>query len=290
MGAGGTDLTVNGLLSVNGTIDNQAVITSSTATTFNINSIYIHNQDGGTIPAATYSAGSLLRVTGITGTVATLPAANLNGNIEWNCPGQTDTDIFLGIADGQTQTIGGNFTLVSTGSGAITQGGTSNRSLNISGNVDIQGGSWYLVGLTGTPDNPTTNTISGNLSISGGNFVALGGANTSGTGSGGTGTGTITVNGNASISGTGSLRLSTATSNGTACNFNLKGNLSISGTAVITKTAFPATGPFNFNGTTLQTYSKTGGTISGQLNFAIASNAIVDFGTSLLDGMVRLSL
>jgi len=44
------------------------------------------------------------------------------------------------------------------------------------------------------------------------------------------------------------------------------------------------TGSVAFNGTSVQTFSKSGGTISGAINFTVNSGAIVDFGTSVLDG------
>ncbi len=43
-------------------------------------------------------------------------------------------------------------------------------------------------------------------------------------------------------------------------------------------------GSINFTGTTPQVFSKTGGTISGGIDFTISSGADVNFGTSILDG------
>ena len=66
---------------------------------------------------------------------------------------------------------------------------------------------------------------------------------------------------------------------------NIGGNLSMSGgTLTRTVTTTASTCPVNFNGTTIQAFSKTGGTISGEINFAINSGSTVSFGLSLLNG------
>jgi hypothetical protein len=61
---------------------------------------------------------------------------------------------------------------------------------------------------------------------------------------------------------------------------NVKGDVSISG-GTLSRTAGNAN--FSFNGTT-QSYTKTGGTISGTINFTINTGSTVNFGTSVLDG------
>jgi hypothetical protein len=61
---------------------------------------------------------------------------------------------------------------------------------------------------------------------------------------------------------------------------NVQGDVTISG-GILTRSG--GTANFNFSGTT-QTFTKTGGTISNVVNFAINSGATVDFGTSVLDG------
>jgi hypothetical protein len=63
---------------------------------------------------------------------------------------------------------------------------------------------------------------------------------------------------------------------------NIAGNFVQSGGNLTETSTGSAT--VNFNGTTLQSFSKTSGTISQTINFNISANAIVDFGTSVLDG------
>ncbi len=113
------------------------------------------------------------------------------------------------------------------------------------------------------------NTINGNLTI-----VSTGTGNLSLANSA---SGTLNVQGGFAQSG-GIFNL--ANSSGTF-NLNVGGNFSLSGGSLQSGSG---TGNINFDGTTLQSFSKTGGSISGTLNFAIVNNAIVDFGTSVLDG------
>ncbi len=98
-----------------GLVQNVGVINSSATTLiFNSGATYQHAENGGTIPTAAYNSNSLLRVTGITTTITTLPTNGIGGNVEWNSPNQTAAGaIFLSTST----TIGGNFNLVSTGAG-----------------------------------------------------------------------------------------------------------------------------------------------------------------------------
>jgi len=69
-------------------------------------------------------------------------------------------------------------------------------------------------------------------------------------------------------------------------NLNVKGNFDISG-GTLTRGGTPgatSSANVNFSGTTVQTFTKTAGTISNAINFTIMNNAKVDFGTSVLSG------
>jgi hypothetical protein len=65
-------------------------------------------------------------------------------------------------------------------------------------------------------------------------------------------------------------------------NLNLKGNFTMSG-GTLTRGG-TGVGNLIFNGTSEQVFSKTGGSITSSVNVSIASGAIVNFGTSVLDG------
>jgi hypothetical protein len=73
------------------------------------------------------------------------------------------------------------------------------------------------------------------------------------------------------------------TLNGTSgtCTLNLAGNFTMSGGTLARGSG---AGTFNFTGSSIQTFTKSAGTISGTIPFSILSGSIVDFGTSVLDG------
>ncbi len=203
--------------------------------------IYEHNINGGTIPNATWNTGSLLKITGITSTIVTLPT-NIGGNVEWNCPNQTVSGQILSNAN---NTINGNFTLTNTGTGNIylwNQTGTG-YTLNIGGNYSQSGGN-LTVDKIGTNDVHTI-SINGNWNISGGTFDCSG-------------------------------------NNGNVANINIKGNWTQSG-GTLTETS-SGNGNITFNGTTTQIYTKTGGTISNTINFAVINGASLDVGSSIING------
>jgi len=70
-------------------------------------------------------------------------------------------------------------------------------------------------------------------------------------------------------------------SSGNSTTLNVAGDFTISGG---TFQRGNGTGSVVFNGTSVQTFSKSGSTISGAINFTVNSGATVDFGTSVLDG------
>jgi len=183
----GVDLTVNGTLSIagtvapangpqyviNGTVINAGAISVSGAGssfTFNANSLYQHSRNGGTVPTATWNAASTVE---IIGTTTAAPAGGLGqtfGNFTWNSTGQTSS-VSLG---GSLTTVNGNFTLVSTGGGAselqLVNTSGSDRALAVGGNVDIQGGNLDL--FNSNDNNDMTVNIAGTFNLSGGTVTS----------------------------------------------------------------------------------------------------------------------
>ncbi len=201
---------------VTGIIDNRGTVTGTNSRLlFSANSKYIHAQNGGSIPVATWSIASDCNIEGYSN--STTAPGNLDqsfGNFTWNSQNQTG-DISLAA---ELATIIGDFTVVNTGSGSIrlkNSGGQASTT-TVSGNYNQTGGNLFIVGTSGTH----TLSLMGNFNMSGGTLQRGG----------------------------------TSTSN------------------VV----------FDRNG--LQTFTKTGGTITGAVNFRIDNNSIVDFGTSVLDG------
>lgn len=149
---------------VTGTITNSGTVTNSTASKllFQSGSTYTHAQDGGTIPTATWNAASTCNITGITGTAITSGDGQAFGNFKWNCTAQSAT---RNLPESGTITIAGNLEINSTGAGAsqlrlnqtplsvvnytqtggnfATGSGTA-RTLTVTGNVSISGGTLTL--------------------------------------------------------------------------------------------------------------------------------------------------
>jgi xylan 1,4-beta-xylosidase len=183
----GTDLMIEGTLRNKGTIE----IDPSSTLSIVGRGIYIHDQDGGSIPSAEWRTGSTCQLEGI---IANIPSnSNQNfSNVVWNCADQTGN---LSLHwDGNT--ISGNITVMNTGEGMWQMCMPSiNSSVNIIINGDViqSGGSFTT---NGTSNGGTSVTIShhGNINVTGGNFSISRGTQ------GGTGTTIWNIDGDMSIS------------------------------------------------------------------------------------------
>ena len=91
----------------------------------------------------------------------------------------------------------------------------------------------------------------------------------------------LTISGDFSIS-AGTLTLANNSNNST---YNIGGNFTMTG-GTITETSSGATSSFVFNKSGTQSFTKTAGTISQLINFTVNSGAILDMGTSVLNGSV----
>jgi hypothetical protein len=92
---------------------------------------------------------------------------------------------------------------------------------------------------------------------------------------------TLDVSGDVLVS-SGTLNLSRR--NGYRIYLNIGGDLIISG-GMITETA-NTYGEIIFNGSSSQLFTKTGGTISNDIRFTVSSGAVLDMGTSVMDGSI----
>ncbi len=175
---------------VTGTITNSGTITNATASKllFQSGSTYTHNQNGGTIPTATWNANSTCNITGITSSDPNGDEQAF-GNVTWNCASQSSTRNFtptsiagdflisntnnnqLRVQTGAL-TIGGDFTQSGTSSTRI--GSNTARTWTVAGNVSITGGT---LDMDDGNDVGTIN-VAGDFSITGGTLTE------SGTGSG----------------------------------------------------------------------------------------------------------
>jgi hypothetical protein len=256
---------------VTGTIVNAGTITNSTASKllFQSASTYTHAQDGGTIPTATWNAASNCNITGIVAATAIAGLGQTFGNFTWNCAGQT-SNLYMQ----SNLTVAGNFSVLGTGTAD-----TNNHTLRLSSTA-----TGYTIAVTGNvliDTNATfklnngagscTMNIGGNLTLNSGIFTIVTGLANS----------TVNVTGDVIISGgTLDMNENDAVSIGT---LNVKGDFTFSSGIIYTDTS-GWDGAINFNGNTTQVYSKTGGTISSTINFAVISGSTLDVGTSLIDG------
>jgi len=173
----GTDLTVNGTLSISGTVSPSAgpqyvvsgvVVNAGAISTsgvgssfaFNAGSLYQHTQNGGTVPTATWNVSSTCEIVGIVGTVPS-GLGQTFGNFAWNSSGHTGALNINGLSS-----VNGDLTIADTGSGSLSWI-NANASKTIGGNLNIQGGTFtFAIAATGT----RALTVTGDLNLSGGTF------------------------------------------------------------------------------------------------------------------------
>ena len=160
----GTDLTNNGTITLadalgfigtilvnNGTFVNTATVTINapliSSITMAANSTYNHNQNGGTIPTATWNTTSTCTVTGVTSSVPS-GIGQAFGNFDWNC-GSQNPGLSLAMS-GSSTTIAGDFDITST-NGAIFFLSTAETGvvLAITGSFNISNPSFVVFTNTG---------------------------------------------------------------------------------------------------------------------------------------------
>ncbi|HEU5290307.1 MAG TPA: hypothetical protein VFU05_06670, partial [Cyclobacteriaceae bacterium] len=258
--------TFDGFLNIGsgGSLEGRSTFTSSAGNT-QIDGFYIHNQNGGAIPDASWNSGSTLEVRGVTTTAPTNFGQSFY-NLRWN---STHTAaISLGA---QLTTILNDLTIVSTGSTrALNLSTNTNGTLNITGDLFIQGSS--LFGVVGTGS--YTLNIGQNLEISStltNSFLLTG-----------SGSPVVNVTGNFIKSGTGTVNFASSTLAAGASALNISGNFTMSA-GTLTETGI-GNGTVNFVGSGTHIFSKTGGSISNTVNFTNASTSTLDLGTSILEG------
>jgi len=211
----GTDLQVNGILDnnsgtltiqsgadvqVSGTIIVEGSGSSSVSGTLNFaaGSTDRYARNSGSLPNPANTTWDLTSTCEITGVTTTRPN-NMNqafGNFTWNCSGQTSTETF-GLS---FNTIRGNFTVQSTGTGAIQFATTGNGTVTIGGNY-LQTGGRVIFTSSGDRNVP----VAGSFTLSGGSLDMA----TS------SGVSTLSVAGNFSHT-AGTLTRSSATAGGSA--------------------------------------------------------------------------
>lgn len=197
---------------VTGSLVNTGTIAGATTSKLLITGKFIHQLNGGTVPSATWNAGSTLELPGITSTYPSNMGQQFR-NVVFN--GNHSVNILMtgDLRCAENLTI--QLSPISAG-GLYLTNGNANRSAIVGGTFQMRSGTFSLDNNNGGSD----------LTISGG-YDQTGG--------------------------------------------------------VLTETSTSAAEVY-FAGAAAQSFSKTGGTISQNINFTINTNANVNFGTSILDG------
>lgn len=176
----GTDLTVDG------TVTNSGLIIPTGTIQFNSGSTYNHNQNGGTIPTATWNANSTCSINGMTSTDPSGDGQAF-GNLTYNSSGMSGNRNMAGSG----LSIAGNLQILNTGSGELRMsqtpltvsgnltvnddfriGSGTARTLNVLGNVSITGGTLEMA----DSDEIGTMNVSGDFSVTGGTLTESGSA------------------------------------------------------------------------------------------------------------------
>ncbi len=273
--------TANSATVVTGTLSRNSdngLVTSTALTLSFSGGTYIHNVNGLAVPTATWSASSLLNVTGLTTTYPTGMSQSF-GNVLFNSALTGNPTM------AQNLTTAGNLTISNTGVGILTLSGTAfNGAINVGGAFSMTSGNFTLVGGAGTG----TMNVTGNFSKSGASVFNM---------KTGAGAAALNVAGNFSQSGTGTLNV---TNNATATSkIDLNGNFSLSGGIIDMSSAAGGIGELNiagdfqasagnltelgsnsgsiiFDGAGTQIYS-SGTTISNQVNFTLKTGSTLQF-------------
>ncbi|HMF58568.1 MAG TPA: hypothetical protein VK619_19640, partial [Pyrinomonadaceae bacterium] len=155
----GAAMTVN-----NGAIlKNAGTVTTTGTLTFNNGGKYQHNftTTGGTIPTATWNTGSTCEIIGYTSNSATPGGLGQSFyNFTWNSPSQTGNI----SAGGGFTTANGTLTIQTTGTGSFRLAASTSPTVNISGDLVVNGGTFIFSTGAGVP---IVNVI-GNVTLGGG--------------------------------------------------------------------------------------------------------------------------
>ncbi|MBI5217550.1 MAG: immunoglobulin domain-containing protein [Bacteroidia bacterium] len=269
----------NRTVQVSGTLKNSGSITTPTAAKlfFLSGSFYEHlfTTTNGTIPTASWNSTSTCTISGYT-TNTTAPAglSQTFGNFTWNCASQTSTISFTGLLT----TVTGNLTITSTGTGVFYLTTTTDFTLNVTGNVACNGGTFGINETTGIG----IVNVTGNFSMTNNAYLQLAVD----------GNVTMNITGTITISGVGAPTLDFSAGLGTGT-INLQSGFTCSAaTASITNSiAVAGRAVFNFSGTANQAYSITPALGTAIINFTVNASAIVSIdNTNKIDGAGTFTL
>ncbi len=256
------DLAVYGIFRNAGTL----AYSGGSMATYYSGGTYQHNYTttAGTIPTSVWNTGSTCEIYGYT-TNSVMPGG-LNqtfDNLKWNCASQTNS---VNMAGGFSS-FTGNFIVQSTGTAEL-QMANGNYTLTITGNMTINGG---VLNYCNVASKTITINQTGNLYINGGTLNFASGNNC---------VGNINLTGNYFQTG-GSFNFGGG--NSVVSSMVISGNFSQTG-GVITTTGISAVGTVVFNGAVAQSFTASGNTVTGSVDYTINSGVTVNMGTSAVFG------
>ncbi len=232
---------------------------------------YDHADNGNSIPRADWQSGSTCLVSG---TVNSIPG-NLDQdfwNFTWNSPLQNQQKNLASAL----QTIKGDLTVVSTGTGSLLMNQGNNQTMDISGSYYHNGG---IIGIT--EGGNWVVSIGGNLSVNGG-FIKL----TDGASSNASGNPQIRITGDLLMN-AGSIDMSQysgTTINSGLGTLELLGDFNMTGGTITETSTTIGRGQINFIGTREQNYIKTGGVITQNVGYKVAANSILNMANQIVEG------
>jgi len=248
-----------GLVTINATLGNSGTISNASSTTliFTAGSTYDHQQNGGTIPTASWNTTSNCLVTGVTSTVPGGLGQNF-GDFTWNSSGQS---AFINLA-GNLTSVANDLSFLSTNGQATYLTSTTTYTLSVGRDFVI---SSSYVGLNSTATTATVN-VTRDFTFSSSSTLDLTFS----------GNDVIDINGDLSITG-GTVN---STFGGSAnISINLAGDFTLASSPTINNGGSGNYGLI-FDGSSVQNFSA----VTGLDDFDITINnlAIVDIGTSAI--------
>ncbi|MBS1492025.1 MAG: T9SS type A sorting domain-containing protein [Bacteroidetes bacterium] len=213
----------------------------------------------GTVPVLTWDPASTIEIMGYTSFTGNMAWGNQTfGNVIWNCPSQTGTP----NANSTLRTIRGDLTITNTGTGSFRLFANTAATLNISGNLKIDAGTFAFV----SGSSVSTVNVTGNVTVNGGT-LKIGTATTQ------TNVAKLSVAGNLLING-GTIDFKDANAVTGANIFEVGGNLSLTtGTLTQTGSTSGTEGSLRFIDTT--TWSSGGTFTNNYINTTVNANSLL---------------
>lgn len=288
-----------------GTLEYRGQVSSS-ITNLQVDGTVIHNQNGGTIPYASWNTNSLLEIQGVINTKPSGFVGQVFYNFKWNCSTQSVSISLLG----ELTDVLNNFDIVSTAgsSNLLILSTNSSSTVNVGGNLSVinnaglgitQSGNPFVLNVGGditinsTKAGSFSGTSTGNVTINAVNFTKsnTGGMTLVSTGSSAvTGTVAINLTGNF-VQNAGTLTMAAGTNAGSLATSTIQvgGNFTLNG-GTITESASPAASAGNIVFPTGSHTFANSGTISNTINFLVSNSSILDVGTSAITGSGTFTL